>query len=657
MTLISGRKRRPILELTDLVQKENASLEVEGVEQIRVREEAGNWRTYRVRGRTNLLEACELQGRPGEYEIELDGHRLFVSLGLAHFTQAQVDEMVAALHEQEYCHDARARGGQHARLFTALREDVEAFVVAWRDLREVVQAIVARPAERLTQEVNEVGLQRYQRHTATTLALNLRTGRLTATGEATHEKLYALSDRVSLDTAENSHLVSVVEAYEARRDLLLDRTSRQLRSLNLEFEREQAYQAAPERRERLQDLLQVIQGLREQLQVLKEQPLPDTWRLFRNKPSASTNRARFDERYSRAVNLEERLHAHRIQGRPENALEVLQECGRRATWELYEYWLVAKLCEQLEELGFSCDQEGGFLFLEDWRGAAYGLQENTSLTFHHSGELGIRLTYERLVPWKEKSKACILRPDLVLEFIDLEGGSFPLVLDAKYKNLTPRHRGLPGDLQNSARRYGQALGDAMAFLVHPGDKGNVPWQYWPAHGPKEAPSVAKEEDFPLRHGVIAAAPGGEQDEDVRALRRVLTAWFVKHGIFRVCFRCGDDLAEYHVRETSVRQGRITSIIRIGDRQGQIQNKGYRCPSCGMVAVISFCSACQRQGRHSVTFKHYPHLEEGTDVLRVIAPEAWAEQMEIMQPVAEKERYYVRHCATCGSDYIPGEKRA
>lgn len=656
MTLISGHLRHPVLELTDVARKENVTLEVEDVTVIRVREASGPWRTYAARGRTNLLRLCDLQGRPGEYELDLDGHRVFLSLGLAHFTPAQVDEMVAALHEEEYRHDARTPGAQVTRLFTALQDDVEAFLGAWHDLLAVVQAIVAHPAERLTLDIDEVSLQRRQRHTAATIALNLRTGRLTPAGQATHEKLFALSDRVSLDTAENSHLVSVVEAYEARRALLEERITRQLRSLRLELERERAYRAAPERSARLAALLETVDTLREGLRALPPQPLPFAWRRFRQKPSGQTNRARFDERYSQVTELEAQLSAHRTQGRPDNALELLQACGRRATWALYEYWLVAKMCGQLAALGFTCEQEGGFLALEDWQGAGYGLRENGSLTFRHSSGLRVRLTYERHVPWSGQARPCILRPDLTLDFLDLPGDTFPLVLDAKYKNLTPKHRSLPGNMQHSARRYGQALGGAMAFLVHPGDQGKAPWQYWPARGPKAAPSAAEDTDFPLQHGVLGAAPGGEQEEDVRALRRVLTAWFVKHGIYWVCFRCGDDLGQYHVREISVRQGQIRAIMRIRDRQGQLQNAGYRCPSCHMVAVISFCSACQKERRHSVTFKHYPHLEDGADVHAVVAPRAWAEQMELMQPVAEERRYYARHCAACGSDFIPRERR-
>lgn len=663
MTLIRGARRQRIAELTDLHCRENNRLQLEGVERIRVREERGPWRQYAVSGRVNLLESCDLQGRPGEYEIELDSHPMTLSVSLAHFTPAQVDEMVEVLHEQEYRYDARAHGDQQARRFTRLEDDVLAFTRAWHELCKVVSRIVLRPAEHLTLQVAEVGLRERQRHTASTLNLNLRTGRLTAHGTPTRESVYALSDLVSLDTAENSHLLSVVQAYEERRAVLQQRARRQIRSLQREFQREQDYQGAASWQDHMQLALAQTQGFLEALSALPDIPLPATWRTLRHKPSASTNWARFDERYAQLSDLEGQLDQQRkLSGRPDNALQVLQECGRRATWQLYEYWLVAKLCEQLcgsasvRGLGFEFESPAGLLDLEDWQGASYGFKENHALHFRHGSGLRLELAYEGHVPWAEDGRECILRPDVTLRFVNLPGESVPLVLDAKYKNLTPGHPALSRDLEKSARRYGQALGGAMAFLVHPGQAAKH-WQYWPARGPVETPGVASEVDFPLQHGVLTAFPGGEGEEDVRALRRVLTAWFVRYGIYWVCFRCGENLARFQVRETSVKSGRLKAIIRIGERQGQLMNYGYCCPVCSMTAVISYCAHCNEQGHHRVIYKYSPHLEPGDDASRARVTDSWSQQMELMQPVQQAERYYARHCAACGSDFIPGEAKS
>ncbi|WP_156123114.1 hypothetical protein [Deinococcus radiopugnans] len=100
---------------------------------------------------------------------------------------------------------------------------------------------------------------------------------------------------------------------------------------------------------------------------------------------------------------------------------------------------------------------------------------------------------------------------MVLELLGLGGKSISLVLDAEYKNYVPGHDALRRDLNKSARRYGRALGGAMAFLVHPGDKGNVPFEAWPSptlqlHTRPPSPPFSTE-DLPLRHGIVRAFPG------------------------------------------------------------------------------------------------------------------------------------------------------
>lgn len=659
MTLIYDHKRYRVQDHGDFYIRENAQLKVRGVTTVRYEVVPGRWKSYTLNGEKDLLELCGIQGVPGEYHLQVGSQELTLNIGLAHFTPEQVDAMVAFLADQEYRLDVRSDGRELSRTYTALQDDIKAFTEHWQDLWDAVLEVVQRPGRQLTTQLDEVGLQYRQRHDASTLTLNLRSGRLNAQGHPTAESVYALRDQTTLDIAENSHVASVVAAYENRLGTLIDRARRQIRSLQLEMRQEASYNSPESKLRRLQQLVTGMERLQQAMEDLEPLPLPEEWRSFRHKSSTSTNRARFDERYARIIKLEEQLWQNQIHKRPENALDLLQECGRRATWELYEYWLLAQVFAQLGNLGFTCDDPDGFQAFEDWQGAGYGLLENRSVRFTHSSGLQITLTRERHVPWPSEEGVKILKPDIVLNFEDVNG-SFPLVLDAKYKNYTPEHGLLARDLQKSARRYGQALGDAMAFLVHPGRKGNPPWQYWPARGPKKAPVVADDTDFPLRHGVVAAIPGGRHDENVSALRRVLTAWFVKHGIYWVCFRCGEDLSRYP-QELSKENTRSVAGFRVLSDIGRpnvqkMRNYAYRCPCCSLVAVISFCSNCQQNGVHNVMYKHYPHLETGEDLKRATATSAWVEQMEIMQPVDDRKRYYVRHCAACGSDYIPGERR-
>ena len=658
MTLRAGSKRERLEDGAHLNYRENVELWIEGVSEVRLQdrhpEASAEWLTYAVPDPANLLKSCEIQGKPGEYALQIEDRTIELSLGLAHFTPAQVTEMVDFLHEQEYRLDIKARGTQTTTILSALHDDIRGFAERWNALDAAVTAIVRQPAEHLEAEVREVAAMVRQKHTAGTLSLNLRHGRIGSEGEILSERLYAVADHASLDVPENTHVVAVVQAYEGRLDVLVRRCERSVQRLELELRREQSYGAAETK---LNDLQQRKQSVDELLNVLVELtplPLPAAWRHFRQAPSSTTNRARFDERYAQVVLLELQLDQQRPSTRPHNALELLQECGRRATWELYEYWLTAKVCELLENLDFS--SPGGFKALENWQGAAFGLAENRSVVYEHPSGLKIRLTVERHTPYTDdRGRIKTLKPDIVLELVD-QDDSVPLILDAKYKNYTAGNRSLKTDLEKSARRYGRAMNGGMGFLIHPGNKGRTPWQYWSAKGPAQPPGVSEDRDFPHRHGVLGVMPAGEGDGDDRGLQRLLTAWLVRHGIFWVCFRCGDDLSRHEARELFIRNGTVSVVNRIGQRQGQLQNKGYRCPCCGMTAVISFCSECNTAGTHSRMFKHYPNLEEGQDIRFTASAAAWAEQMEIFQPVAEKARYYVRHCATCGSDHIPGERR-
>ena len=659
MTLTYRRKNFRVRDVDDLYVNENELVRIRDVATVRFETAPGRWQSYVLNGEESLLELCGIQGVPNEYTLQLDGHELSLSVGLAHFTPEQVDNMVAFLGDQEYRLNMRAAGGETSRTYTALHDDIEGFVLLWARLAATVAEIVRYPGEQLTTVLDEVDLQHRQRHNASTLVLNLRTGRLTLEGVPTAERVYALKDQVTLDTAENSQVRATVEAYEDRQAVLLDRAARQIQSLEFQLKQEISFDSPDTKLQQLKHLIDRMQQLRQALAELEPLPLPQSWRLLKHKPSTETNRARFDERYAEVIELEAQLWHNHIQKRPHNAMDLLQECGRRATWQLYEYWVFAQVFALLEGLAFDCEDPDGFQTFEDWQGASYGLIENKSVQFRHSSGLKLSLTYERHLPWVTEKDRTTLKPDIVLELHGLDH-SWPLVLDAKYKNYTEKHSKLGKDFEKSARRYDRAMGGALAFLVHPGHTDETPWQFWPARGLDEDPSIALESDFPLQHGIVAVAPRGKRAGRIDALRRVLTAWLVKNGIYWVCFRCGTDLSQFPdvLSKPQSRSVAGFKVIKDIGRQNlqQMQNSAYRCPCCGLVAVISFCSNCQQHGVHSVMYKHYPHLDRGDDLRIAVATTAWVEQMEIMHPVTDKNRYYVRHCAKCGSDYIPGERR-
>ena len=662
MTLkYEGRKYR-VRDHDDFNVRENASLTVHDVTLVRYEYAPGHWQSYTIHGETDLLRLCKIKGVPGEYNLELDGHELAINVGLAHFTPEQVDTMVAFLADQEYRLDMRSKGNETSRTYTALQDDIEAFLINWEEMRSVVEGIVQRPAQQLTTSLGEVGLQYRQRHNASTLALNLRTGRLNAEGLPTTESVYALEDQITLDVAENSHVAAVVQAYESRQTVLLERSRRQIQSLELEIKQETSYDSPEHKISHRKHLIAKMNQLKQALEGLESQPLPVEWRSFRHKPSRETNRARFDERYAQILDLEDRLWGNHIHKRPENALDLLQECGRRATWELYEYWVLAQMFALLNALEFDCEDPEGFQAFEDWQGASYGLRENKTLSFKHTSGLQVSLTYERNTPWHEAGEQKILKPDIVLEIKGMEN-TLPLVIDAKYKSYSLDHPKLKRDIEKSARRYSRALKGATSFLIHAGRDN---WQAWPSRSRKgralREPFL--EEDLPFNHGIVSVYPGAPSsdiDDETRPLRKILIAWLVKNGVFWICFGCGANLKG----SNTIRRYRLNGEQSLNINERHIgyttadrnwpKFASYSCPCCQMTYMLTFCGSCAKgaAGHWEPIFKYVPQEVVG-DIKTAVSNDNWSKAFEIHH--ISRNAKYLRHCAKCGSDYSSGEKR-
>lgn len=542
-------------------------------------------------------------------------------------TQQDIDRMVTFLGNQAFRLSHREPGQadlpQHLQ---NLRPDVERFVTNWHQLGEAVDAIVAHPSEALWPEIREVHVRGRYRTDAATIRRNLREGRLGPTedgqGWQPHgEYVWGAVDTATPDTPENAHVYTVVDSFHDVRQSLQQGLYAEKEELNREVERHETYgsdaaliRLLTRRADRADRELAALLGL-------PDLHLPADWEHLHSLPNRHTNRTRFDGRYRTVADLEDQLDQLFRAGRSPDARRRIAELGERRPWELYEYWMVAKMCALLEELRFIPETPSGFVALEHRSGAAYGLQHGASLTFTHEGSgLTVRLTVQN-------DQAEGQRTDLQLALVGgIEGRMTPLILDAKCKNFTPQaiHPNLAHDLEYSARRYVADTG-GVAFLLHPSTL-----RAWPARSVRQVPVLDAVRDMPFRHGIERLHP-----DDDRSLRRVLTAWFVRHGVFWVCLSCGEShrdaarpLPKYHLLDFSRRHPWYP-------REGK---HGWVCgnTSCGVGTVLTRCFSCKQ-----LIVKTFP-------TQKAIRSDnaAWLNHVEIYAP-DRHGRPGLRHCAACG----------
>lgn len=394
MTLRFHNKRKQIREMTSQTLKENTSVTVYGIREIRwrnINSDDNALYSVQVRDGDDLLRICGLQNRVGDYLMQVEDHEFSLSLELAHLTSLQIEQMVKDLYGHQFLLEHRFVRSQQS-------QTLEQFIQYWKELAKLLPAITRAPAQTLTSSIRETPLHRRQRQTPATLALNLRRGKLTTSSTSvmpTSHTLYSAGTRSTSDLPENAFIAQVVadfEAYAQRLDASLLAAGHYQHSLaKTPF--------APPFRAPLPSV-----------PSLPQLPLPNSWKHFRSQPSAANNTVRFHPQYRAVAQLWQDLHNLKNDRQP-SAFSLIEECGRRATWELYEFWLVARVARELDALGFECKE--GFFALEDTRGATYGLREGGELTFKHPSQLTIRLTYE---PRKIDSQGRVLKPDILLEF-------------------------------------------------------------------------------------------------------------------------------------------------------------------------------------------------------------------------------------------------
>lgn len=536
-----------------------------------------------------------------------------------------LDRMVAFLGSQSFRFSHREQGieGQPHH-HEQIRSDIARFVQGWHALQDVVQEILAHPAEALMPEMREVHIRGRYHMTVPVLTRNLREGRVLADPETEgwrprSDTLWGMVDLPTLDTPENAHVHAVVSAYREMRDTLVLALKEEEREFILQAERMRDYHSEQRRVDLFER--QASRAARELQSLWPLQPvsLPPTWESLTSLPNRDNNRTLFDPRYRTVAGLEDQLDQLITPGRSLEARRRLAELGQRRPWELYEYWMVAKTCALLEDLRFGASSPDGFVSLEDARGGAYGLRNGASLTYtHHTSALVIRLTVQN-----EQAEG--QRTDLQLELIGgIDGLLTPLVLDAKCKAYRQAggHPDLQEDLQESARRYVRDS-HGSAFLLHP-----CTLRAWPARSLR-TDRVLTDEDFPFRHGVERLHP-----DDDWSLRRILAAWFILHGVIWICPSCGNNHRDGVATLDHSLPPDFTQRYPMFPVRGR---SGWVCANvdCRVGTVLNRCLACKR-----LIVKTFPAVSA-----RDQDNAAWLDHVEVY--AKDAGRAGLRHCAGCG----------
>ncbi|AZI45164.1 hypothetical protein EHF33_19815 (plasmid) [Deinococcus psychrotolerans] len=530
----------------------------------------------------------------------------------------QIDQMVEFLGSQEFRLSHRETENSNLpEHVQEIRADIARFTQQWTALEERVREILQQPAESLTTELQEIHLSSHFRLGPAALIRNVQDRRIQRQDGkwfVSGETLWADVERTSLDTAENAHLVMVLRAYEDVRQQLSLNLKREVSEYASRAE-EAEKQGSPPRRRLFKNLENRAIRELESLQSLLCFDLPEVWWQFISTPTRENNRTNFDERYRSVADLEDRLSELIKKGASPERRQQIVNLGQRRPWEIYEFWMIAKVCELLERLGFTPDLKDGFAALESSGGPRYGLRTGAQLVYARP-DLSIRLS----VQWQEDDD----RPDLKLDLLSIEGSVFPLFLDAKCKRYVVFSEAAH-DLQESARRYA-APSDGTGFLLHPSTL-----RAWPAKRSQGSEQL-QEQDFPFKHGIECL-----KTQDDFALKRILTAWLVRHGIFWICFQCG------HSHRQSVTPLNGYKTIDFSGRHDWKPSRGrfgWICANleCGAGIVLNRCSSCQD---HVLIVKSFPTLENIDADNKY-----WLGTGEVY--ARDPKKAGARHCCDCGA---------
>lgn len=511
-----------------------------------------------------------------------------------------------------------------------IRDDVERFRELWQELEEVSSDIVQQPSEviELKARLNHVGEPLVLN--AQVIQRNILEGRLQygETGwQLTEPYLWAEQEFSSIDTSENAYLLRVWQKFEDQRETLataLEAEQREFAKRIQQRRDEELHEEAAKAEKAEEKTVKRLSLLSE----LEPMTFPSEWAEIRSAPTRETNRVRFDERYQRVSQLEHALDDLQTGGISANERKRIAELGQRRPWEIYEFWVVAKVCELLEfKLKFKPHDRRGFLSLVNYGKAEYGL--GGTLVYRHES-LAIQLEVQQQADGQ--------RPDVRLTLVDgVTEPALPLILDAKCKNFKAAYPSdAAEDLQESARRYTSRRG--IGFLIHPGEL-----QAWPARkGKKQLTLPLQAQDYPLRHGIEVV-----NLKDDRMLSKIFTAWLVRNGIFWICFHCGHNLKNVPVRYIGDSTGLNLSHRHMGYRKGEkFPRFSYSCPECGTSGVLRFCGDCAKvSDRWEPIYQHVP-MQVLHDASKAVSNQEWADVYEIMHPVSTKSP--MRHCANCGA---------
>lgn len=576
----------------------------------------------------DVLKVLEIHGLPDDYEVFCrtpEGPIEFRLCLTATFSDVEVDLMIREIGSADYKWDADNRIPSRVKDLAAR---VNAFASHHLELHKVLNLIVAKPSQRLARQQAEVPLHGRYTLSPRDLLDNLRRGLLDAGARPTADKLLAHIEEETPDTPENAYVVQVSRRYrQVRQQLWKEIEDEKKRLEEGKKQLQEQYEQDDPKKSFSKDLA-LLNGVTTSLESLPKVSLPHAWHGFQSPPARVTNRVRYDPLYASVAALEDRLEPVFSKLERESGLrESLVELGRRKSWQVYEYWVVAKVYEALRKMKFDPvdPNVGGFAALEDTRGARYGLTQGsyTSLQHREMDHLRVKLFYDRAVAVDKSGKE--MRPDIRLELTS-EGDKYQgvtLILDAKASklgdaNLYQRQKTVDM-LKKSARRYRNEFrkGKAAAYLLHRGFK-----EAWPARGAAgDTSPFLNESDFPYLGGICPLVP--RQGENV-SLQRILTAWFLSNNILSFCFRCGTSFGEDCKKPLE-----------------EYQRPKCEYPNCGLTVVVNYCMECRRSNAWSKIPKIY-HKNKSEKLVT----DRWVEDIEIARRPLYKQG--LRHCPKCGS---------
>ena len=575
------------------------------------------------------------------FDIDVGGTSLSMNVLFSHkFDRGLIESMLQDLYAAGFQWD---RSSPIPTRTGDLEEHVEAFCRALDGLDKTVASIVAAPDMILEPVTVEVQPHEVRRVSATLLARELARGRISASGQPQAHRMLSIAHAPSLDTGGNAFVAAVIREL---RDIL----SALLRDVEAESNRIAAL-AARERRygydsldsAHFQRLEMRLWALRERLLALHVPRLSSEWISLSRSPDGSANVVVFDVRY-RTIR-DRRLRLRAMRGTDVERLHRLVEFGKRPHDRIYEMWVVAKVLEALQKLGFEGGTEGSrespLRALEV--GASdgeYSLARERPLPLRHHAlpHLAVVLAYEQRIAKPSGEKE--LCPDITIALRDAISLGPPtygeraydqrtLFIDAKFRDMR-----VGSESSELARKYADLRAGAQCHILHVGSY--TGWSRRTAtHGHGEW--VGHEQYFPYRLSWSTLRPS-DDPEAARAMSqslvRIIYSWLVRLGVVCICPRCGGQLAALGSSPTA---GVDLALIPFRS----YKKRTLVCGKCNLGITANFCGQCRQRNIFTPIVKVYPRADRSNGEVT----DDWSLDYEIAVRAGD---YRGRVCPRCGA---------